>query len=96
MIKEISKNGEIAMVFTSCFLSQRNKVKSITTPDLRAHSKKKHGTSIEINPWKRTKSPEINPHTYNQLIFTSAQIFILVMISSINGTGKTQYKDECN
>lgn len=45
MIKEIPKNREIAssretaMVLTSCFLNQRNKVKGITTPDLRAHSK---------------------------------------------------------
>lgn len=37
--QRIASNRETAIGLTTCFLSQRNKVRSITTPDLKAHSK---------------------------------------------------------
>ena len=44
-----------------------------------------------INQWKKTESPEINLHTYGNLIFTKqARIYNgEKIVSSISGAGKT-------
>ena len=72
-------------------LEESSSLSSDYTTKLQSLKQYGTGTKTDIGKWKRIKSPKINLHIYDQLIYDKKQEYTMEKgMSSIRGAGKSE------